>query len=457
MFIKPEEVSALPSSISSPVLVQRLNHEIDSNLDPTKRSWMAGLPWGLRLEIAQYVIANRKFDELMTGIKGLSAYSGPLPPDPGAAARLIHGMVFKSNPGSLELDPACASIVPVHPQHRSALSGLENGLHASSVDWRRATIKALRQDDLVYTDTQGAIPASVIALNRRALKALVAEVGTGRAVFSLERGGSLVADHIQNLLRQGILNIKVPKLEDDTAIVERRPRTGHYDPWWIYQNFQDPEYQRNDHAERFKRAVRTFMARTHETPVTVVLTEVVVGGASATKIMEIADTLLHEFPELKLKILLERQTAHQDNPANAMQVFRAKPHAKSESYKLFEGRTESIPMKLTSIEAPPAPRHPKDPRGPVNYNADLVQRAEVTLADARYVLAEDVNYQLSYVGTDSHQPVIVFTENSSGVVTALQLVPRGPMTAREIIQKLIEGAYDYVLASYGIRIAPAEH
>jgi hypothetical protein len=452
MFLTNAEVSHLPPELQNQrVALQRINFEL-MKLDQGKQRWMEAQDFHIKEQIARHVTSRQNFDDLVHGIARLKEIrSLPPPHDPTTCARLISELVFGHGPNTLSLDPACAKVVRVlNPAHLKSLQGLAANLFSPAVDVRRATINALRQDDFVYTDLQGAIPAQAVKLNRNAISQLVQQIGPNSAMFSLARGGALLADHIENLMERGILNIRIPKILNEELIGPRRPDETRRDPWWIYQRFQDPQYRKEEHLRRFENAIRTFLTAHQGDPPTIVIAETLVGGGSANKVLEVANKILKDFPYIKVKILLERHSLHQDKPNQSnTKVVKFRPHAKTENFVLFADPSKgSLNLEMSNIKAPPHARNPNFS----SYNPTTVQRAEVVISDAEYIIAEDVNYQLMYEGQDTHQPVFVFKEDLLGTVRAVCLMPSGSMTARDILQLLIKGAYDYVLYTYGVEL-----
>ena len=59
------------------------------------------------------------------------------------------------------------------------------------------------------------------------------------------------------------------------------------------------------------------------------------------------------------------------------------------------------------------------------------------IASTEYILAEDVDFQLSY---DSEQPVIVF-KGTDQHLTAYSIEPDDQTSSRDIVLALVDGAY----------------
>ena len=216
MFLTVAEAEKLPSELQKGLLVRQINFTIqNSALDPVKKTWLEKLNLGIKESIVRHLAASRSMDSLTKGLKHFAGYTGilPRPEDAQDCARLIEALMEGQNPARLHLDPACPVLAIVDPRLVGALRGLQANLFSPLSAVRRAAQDQLRMDDLVYTDGQGAIPARYIRMNREAIRSLVNDVGRSEAMFSLERGGALVADHIRNLMKRGIFSFKVPKID----------------------------------------------------------------------------------------------------------------------------------------------------------------------------------------------------------------------------------------------------
>ena len=65
---------------------------------------------------------------------------------------------------------------------------------------------------------------------------------------------------------------------------------------------------------------------------------------------------------------------------------------------------------------------------------------QLVTASIRYILGEDVGYQLAKNGSDSTKPVIVFQGTETEMI-AYQITPTDETTARDIIVDLNAGLY----------------
>ena len=68
------------------------------------------------------------------------------------------------------------------------------------------------------------------------------------------------------------------------------------------------------------------------------------------------------------------------------------------------------------------------------------EQIQTFISPTRYILGEDVGYQLAKSGIASKKPVIVF-KGTQKTLVAYQVTPDGETTARDIIIDLNAGAY----------------
>ncbi|HEV7920230.1 MAG TPA: hypothetical protein VGR02_05510 [Thermoanaerobaculia bacterium] len=272
------------------------------------------------------------------------------------------------------------------------LQGLLRNLRSPKSRARYNAQKDIRGTDNTFSQNQTLIYAPWILQNREAIRALALQIGESEAIFSLERGGSLVADHIMAHLRRKPVNTKLPKSH------------------------------RNDQIARFKDAIRSHIGV--DTPgrqATISVTETVVGGTSANTILRTIPDLLKSHSQLQIQFLFERHTWHKDD--QHVPLFEEmRIAAQASSFDVFPGEHIKVPG-----------------------HADA-HRVSAFLAAARYLLGEDVGYQLAYDGQHAGEPLIVFNQVGQ-YLRAVHIQPSGGRTAREILIRLVLGVYDDFLES----------
>lgn len=302
-----------------------------------------------------------------------------------------------------------------------AINMLPLALRHGAADMRRNASDFIRGKDEQFTQPQQLVYAPFIQQNRIALRNLVMVSHGCEAVFSLERGGALVSDHLAALLGNRQPNIKIPKLAPGQLV-----------------------YKKTDHIERFKNAIKSQVGPNPNREVTIGICETLVGGGSANKVFEAVNDVLLVCPKINFKMLFERHTLHQNGDLDD-EVTELFAYQKAPSHKLFMNRDEAIDLgKVKALVRGFTPRPSQAPLpGPVP------QQAAVFIAKARYILGEDVGYQMSYNGPSASQPLIIF-DHVRGRLKAIELRPAGGHTAREMLIRLVLGAYDDVLREHGL-------
>ena len=322
-------------------------------------------------------------------LRQLAGYDSPRHELPEKAAEVT---VWDDNGGDLSLGHLNIS--------RDQLKMLSGALSSPSAKGRHNASKTIRGKDSVFSPLQTLVHAQWVIDNRFAIQKLAYAVSGCEAIFSLERGGSLVADHIMGHLRDSTRNVKVPK------VLERNAK-----------------YSKDDHIARFKQAVREHIGlATPNRAVTIGVTETIVGGSSANTILNALNSLVRQHPNLSVRFLFSRHTFHRDD--EHVKLFEQLPLV-PKPYK-----REMYPGEFLNVPAFPG-------------------QAIAFISKARYIIGEDVGYQLDYDGPSANEPLVVF--NMVGQqLRALSIQPSGGHTAREMIVRLVLGAYDDLLREAGL-------
>ena len=328
-------------------------------------------------------------------------------------------MVYAAGSGHrLTLNEKAGELQQIQLSSSSAALQLASSLdHPTSAERVKAS-RWIRGGDEDFQPRQALIYAPFIMRNREAIRNLVQQVGDCEAIFSLERGGALVADHIAALLRDTRPNRKIPKLAPGTTV-----------------------YTKADHINRLKQAIRQQIGQRPTT--NIAITETLVGGGSANKILEVVNDMIREFPTVRFQLLFERHTHHQDDDLDN-DFIKLLAYKQAPSHKLFRGQSEAL--KLSTVQE----LAHKVKYTPGKGTEFLVPtQVPVFIAKARYILGEDVGYQMAYDGAWANQPLIIF-DRSRGEIRAVKLTPSGGHTAREMLIRLVLGYYDEVLREYGL-------
>ncbi len=296
---------------------------------------------------------------------------------------------------------------PVAHENLGHLHGIAARLSDANLDERHKAIGVIRgTDDEEFMQTEGAtavsfgpyikgaILAPFIRDNRRALLDLVHMLGDATAVFSLERGGSLVADHLL-ALRRDILNVKIAKTADRTS--------QHRNLAMAMMNLEEG---------------RMFSMLTHiphlvrKPPmITIALTETAISGSSVNTLLKTISQYHHLLPQTQFRLLIERQTIKEK--------------------RLSAARTGGIRVEDPGIDMEK------------NLVTSAIPQVQMFISHAQYILGEDVDYQISYAGAHAGEPLLIFDEASKEIVAVKLSSPS--MTPRDILMRMIGGAYDRTL------------
>lgn len=261
-----------------------------------------------------------------------------------------------------------------------SINTFEPGLLNQDVNIRNDTIAKIRGKDEIWKILQGAIYAPFIEDNREAIQTLQRNLNDCTYLLSLERGGSLLADQIAKGK-----NIYSDKIEKRFISAEKFQNTDNkLDNYKVQQQ------------ETLKARITSLMQGKENENITIAIAETIVGGGSTNELVKTLETLLKTelYPSLKLKLLLLQQTIHRKDEGKGV-----------------------ILRKRTKAE-----------------------QIQLIISQTRYILGEDIGYQLAYSGQNSKKPIIVFQGNQEKLI-AYQITPEGNTTARDIIIDLNAGAY----------------
>lgn len=265
------------------------------------------------------------------------------------------------------------------------LNSFEPGLLSESLEIRKQTVNKIRGKDDVWTELQGSIYAPFIEDSQNAIQSLRSSIDDCDYLISLKRGGAMLADQIASSQ-----NIQVVKIEKRIMSSEEAER--------LETNKTD-NYKVQQMAD-LKACIKNIMNSKFQDNLTIAIAESLVGGGSRNLLIKIIEELLNEnlYPKLKLKIILLQQTIHTEDRGRGIFV--------------------SGTSKLSQVQ--------------------------IITAQTRYILGEDVGYQLAESGNECKKPVIVFKGSQSRLI-AYQINPCEETTARDIIIDLNLGRYNGLL------------
>jgi hypothetical protein len=229
--------------------------------------------------------------------------------------------------------------------------------------------------------------APFIEDNQNAIQYLCSNIYGCAFLLSLERGGALLADQIAPHQDFRVLKIGKRLMSLEEAESLGTDKTDNYK----VQQIAD-----------LKACIKSIMNVSVQDNLTIAIAESLVGGSSRNLLIKTVEEILSEelYPNLKFKILLLQQTIHTEDEG--------------------EGIFVSGVAKFSQIQ--------------------------IVTAQTRYILGEDVGYQLAESGTFCKKPVIVFKGTQSKLI-AYQISPYEETTARDIIIDLNLGRYNGLLAN----------
>jgi hypothetical protein len=260
---------------------------------------------------------------------------------------------------------------------------------------------------------RGAIPLEAVEMNRDAINVLVNDLGPSGAVFSLERGGSFVADHIFRALLQrndsraeSMLNVKIAKPDSGDGEYKRKTHfaslISRVADWEEGQVFKYAHQLTREAGEEALGIIG--MPR-----FTIAITETAVSGSSVNTLLPILNQVLSVSQFVDVRLLVERQTGKEHKLAG-------EPHV---------------------------PKTDQDPNIDIKgqLNPEFVDRVRMTIARVHYILGEDVNYQLSYTVPDQMKPLLLL-HPAAEQLYAFQLMPGHGVSPREALIDLVAGAFN---------------
>ena len=265
------------------------------------------------------------------------------------------------------------------------LNAFEPGLLDKDVDKRNETIGNIRGQDENWSVLQGAIYAPFVEDNRNAINNLQGQIDDCAYLLSIERGGSFVADQITKGK-----NIPSEKIEKRPMSEEEAKRLG---------TDKGDNYKVQQQAD-LKACIKSLMSGKENENITIAIAETMVGGGSTNALIKTLEELLQEglYPNLRFKLLLLQQTIHIKDLGKSLTLRKI---TRSEQIQTFVSQT-------------------------------------------RYILGEDVGYQLEKSGATSKKPVIVF-KGTQETLVAYQIAPEEDTTARDIITDINAGLYTGLL------------
>jgi hypothetical protein len=339
---------------------------------------------------------------------------------PGRTVTPQHGPVVK-DPAKMREESHRNDVKTTEKIVDSAPKLLDATPGKPGVDRRTGGVKQVRGNDEDYSPGQGAILRQFIPEYRAAIGALIHQAGSADAVFSIERGGSLIADMMERM--GGITAAQNKKV----AKPRRADVEAHYAEGPPPENMPamlgNPAGQKQVHMALFKQRIHEFVAGRPPGTITIAVTETVVGGGSATLVLKALNELCAELrasadKPVRFKLLMARETIKNTNSV---------------------GRGTLKVQDPVHVEDNHGGKGVQFPRG---VETDNLAQVEAFISQTRFLIGEDVDYQVQYDGPMSKMPVVVF-QGSGADLRAIKVTPAaGADTARQVLLDLVAGALD---------------
>ncbi|TDH27276.1 DUF4157 domain-containing protein [Segetibacter sp. 3557_3] len=311
--------------------------------------------------------------------------------------------------GSLQNQPGNQEKIHEITEAAIRLAGLQSQIERNEGD-KQELIKQIRGNNKGWALYKGAIYVPFISEHRAAVERLKAEAESSVGILGIERGGALLTEQISGE-RSGSSSAT-------TRFIQYVERINPDDPRKRKVRYKSQE------VENLIAEVRTMAENNSDRKITISIAETVVGGGSTLDAVNQLrrSRLLEQFPNLSIRFLLLQQTMHSQGVA---------------------AKAETDIAQAVGAENNPA----NAGRGEIRRMVDKAGKLQVILSRTRYILGEDVTYQASRAEDNKlkGKPVTLFY--GSGEKLKLKIiVPKDETTARDIINGLVTGKMDSVLA-----------
>ncbi|MEA3018004.1 MAG: hypothetical protein QOI38_2726 [Sphingomonadales bacterium] len=261
------------------------------------------------------------------------------------------------------------------------LSQLHPRLLHHNPEVRANAVREARMKDKIWQVLQGMIYAPFVEGQQAAVGALRAAAAGEPFLYSLERGGSRLAEQIAR--GTGAAVVSMPKVN----VTRRRP-----------SGREEVVESKTAHVASLRARIVADLADDPTVTRTVTITETMVGGGSTDDLIHMVNGLATsgDYPNVTWRILLLQQTTQTANARGILEI-REKMIAVPDKTKLIAASTP-------------------------------------------YILGEDVGYQSNRALATSKSPIILYkpTENT---MYAYQIVPLGATTSADVISDLVSGKY----------------
>jgi len=232
--------------------------------------------------------------------------------------------------------------------------------------------------------TEGIIYAPFLFKSQGCIKTLASHkiVNESDVIFSLERGGSLLADHIVDIRMQEslkkMIHFSIPKPKSES-------RKDH-----ISNMFQDIEAYIEDRGTTKKR-------------ITVAITETAISGAAGATLLSRLGEFARRFPKIQFNVIFEQQTIHAKFPDRYRGVMDGIPRCKPSDMKARHVSAKNICVVT-------------------GYTLDI--------------LGEDTKFQIERL---SKRPIYIMSEDFT---CGCKITPKAGQCTRDVLRDLMTGKYN---------------
>jgi hypothetical protein len=316
--------------------------------------------------------------------------------------------------------PTATDTNPATPElklyQKSAFLKVE-GAFSSDERTRKLTIQSLRGADGGYKLHDGLLYAPYLLETASAITSLSESAVDCSTIFSIERGGSLISDHIKNKI-----NLTNPHNAPNFIKISK----------WADAENRQREFSRETIKENVIQIISDHLKQLSNQAIKIGFCETMVSGDSANRALSMLIEVAKKFPTVTFKVLLLRQTLnhHKEQPNNLA----------------IEIPTTHNGCMLSEL---------KPSKQFENTTLELQQQFDIRLASVSMIPGEDVSYLNLYKGEKSEKPITVFAGRTPESLCVYTLTPPRNSPARTMLSQIIAAGnfYDKVPALHPDEIA----
>ncbi|WP_437975844.1 hypothetical protein WMF11_50135 [Sorangium sp. So ce295] len=260
---------------------------------------------------------------------------------------------------------------------------------------RAKAIEEMRGKDQGFNRNKGYLYLPFLDEMTTAVRSLIPYARSCVAVFSIERGGALLSDHIEN------------RMLFDVAHPPQFFKISKWREWATRQH----ELDRGTIAENVRAELRRYIGLYNGKSVKIGFCETMVSGDSANRVLEMLSPVAVEFSNVQFEVLLVRQTLNRRREIVENKAITIASDSEQINYSQFS---------------------PKGKLDPKVYN-----QFHIRLASVRWIPGEDVDYLTRdrENGGNFDKRLIVFDGTDEVTLCAIEIEHDG--SARQALSQLI--------------------